>query len=114
MALAKLDHVLFKVGGYGAIFDKDHRELSDHSNCRLGKWYVGVGKETFQNTLSFKAMEEPHRIVHESVNKAIKCVKEGTCMKDISVVINNFKTAEDASHKLFELLNQMLVEKKRQ
>ena len=114
VALAKLDHVLFKVSGYGSIFDKDHKELSDHSNCRLGKWYAGIGKENFQSTTAFKAMEEPHKVVHESVNKAIKCVKEGTCLKDVSVVINNFKTAEEASEKLFGLLNQMLVEKKKQ
>ncbi|MDD3344762.1 MAG: methyl-accepting chemotaxis protein, partial [Sulfurospirillaceae bacterium] len=43
-ALAKLDHVLFKISGYGSIFDREHRELSDHTNCRLGKWYDGVGK----------------------------------------------------------------------
>jgi len=114
VALAKLDHVLFKVSGYGSIFDKDHRELSDHFNCRLGKWYAGIGKENFQNTTAFRTMEEPHKVVHESVNKAIKCVKEGTCLNDISIVINNFKTAEDASQRLFELLNQMLVEKKKQ
>ncbi len=113
VALAKLDHVLFKVGGYGAIFDKSHTELSDHFNCRLGKWYASIGKESFNSTMAFKAMEEPHKIVHLSVNNAIKCVKEGTCLNDISVVINHFKTAEDASHKLFELLNQMLHEKKK-
>lgn len=114
VALAKLDHVLFKVGGYGAVFDKEHQELSDHFNCRLGKWCAGIGKENFQNTTAFKAIDEPHKIVHESVNKAIHCVREGTCLNDISIVINNFKTAEEASHKLFELLNQMLIEKKKQ
>ena len=112
VALAKLDHMYFKTSGYGSIFDKEHKELSDHHNCRLGKWAAGVGKENFQSTNAFKAIEEPHRSVHESVNKAIKCVQEGTCTNDISVVINYFKTAEDASGKLFELLNQMLNEKK--
>lgn len=114
VALAKLDHVLFKVSGYSSIFDKEHKELSDHANCRLGKWYTSVGKENFQNTTAFRTMDEPHKIVHESVNKAIKCVKEGSCLNDISVVINHFKTAEEASQKLFGLLNQMLVEKKKQ
>lgn len=111
-ALAKLDHVLFKVSGYGSVFDKEHKELSDHTNCRLGKWYVGVGKENFSATSAFKALEEPHKIVHSEINQAIKCVKEGTCLNDINSVINYFKTAEDASKKLFGLLNQMLEEKK--
>ncbi|MDD2382633.1 MAG: methyl-accepting chemotaxis protein [Sulfurospirillaceae bacterium] len=111
-ALAKLDHVLFKVDGYSSVFDEAHKELSNHTNCRLGKWYEGVGKETFHNTLSFKAIEEPHKIVHESVNQAIKCIREGTCLNDISIVINAFNKAEEASKKLFELLNRMLEEKK--
>ncbi len=111
--LAKLDHVFFKVSGYGSIFDKEHQELSNHQNCRLGKWYQGVGKETFQATHAFKTMDEPHKIVHEEINKAIKCVRDGTCLNDINGVINHFKVAEEASKKLFDLLNQMLREKKK-
>ena len=112
-ALAKLDHVLFKVSGYGSIFDKEHKELSDHINCRLGKWYAGVGKENFSVTTAFKSLEEPHKIVHSEINQAIKCVKEGTCLNDINVVINHFAKAEEASKSLFGLLNQMLEEKQK-
>jgi len=112
-ALAKLDHVLFKVSGYGSVFDKEHKELSDHTTCRLGKWYAGVGKENFSATAAFKGINEPHKIVHNEINQAIKCVKEGTCLNDITVVINHFQTAEEASKKLFVLLNQMLDEKKK-
>jgi len=111
-ALAKLDHVLFKVSGYGSVFSSDHKELSDHTNCRLGKWYAGVGKENFSATAAFKALEEPHKIVHGEINQAIQCVREGTCLQDINVVINHFAKAEESSKKLFGLLNQMLHEKK--
>jgi len=111
-ALAKLDHVLFKVDGYGAIFDNSHHQLSNHSNCRLGEWYSGIGKENFSATNGYRQMEEPHKIVHESINQAIKCVSEGTCLEDITVVLNYFKKAEEASKTLFGLLNQMLKEKK--
>ena len=109
-ALAKLDHVLFKVSGYGSIFDKEHQALSDHTNCRLGQWYVGLGKENFSTTSAFKMLEEPHKIVHAEINQAIQCVKEGTCLNDINVVIRHFQKAEEASKKLFSLLTQMLKE----
>lgn len=112
VALAKLDHMYFKTNGYSSIFDKEHKELSDHFNCRLGKWVAGIGKDNFQTTTAFRGLDEPHKMVHESVNKAIHCVKEGTCSHDINIVLDYFKTAEDASLKLFELLNQMLNEKK--
>lgn len=42
--------MFFKTNGYGAIFDAEHKVVSDHYNCRLGKWYAGIGKENFQNT----------------------------------------------------------------
>jgi methyl-accepting chemotaxis protein len=109
--LAKLDHVLFKVEGYGSIFDEKHEELSTHTTCRLGKWYAGIGKENFENTKSYSTMEEPHKIVHESINSAIRCVHDGTCLNDVSIVINHFKNAENASSTLFELLDSMLQEK---
>lgn len=71
----------------------------------------GVGRENFSATSAFKALEEPHKIVHGEINQAIKCVKEGTCLNDINVVINHFTKAEEASKHLFGLLNQMLEEK---
>ncbi len=112
VALAKLDHVAFKAKGYGAIFNKDYQQMLDHHNCRLGKWYAGIGKETFQNTIGYKGLDDPHKIVHESINKAIAFLADGNSASDASsVVINSFKNAEEASSKLFGLLNQMLAEK---
>ena len=110
VALAKLDHVSFKAKGYGAIFNRDYQQMMDHHNCRLGKWYAGIGKETFQNTAGYKGLDDPHRIVHETINKAIAYLADGNS-SDASIVINSFKSAENASSKLFELLNQMLAEK---
>ena len=108
--LAKLDHVLFKVNGYSGIFDNEHKELSNHTNCRLGKWYTSIGQKHFGKTKAFSQVEEPHKIVHNSINEAIECVREGTCLSDISVVTSAFKKSEDASAKLFELLDEMLAE----
>jgi len=111
ISLAKLDHVLFKANGYSSIFTKKHDLMTEYKNCRLGKWNSGVGRENFRETKAYHDIESPHEIVHNSINNAIKCVQDGTCLKDISVVINDFKEAEEASNKLFNLLNQMLDEK---
>jgi methyl-accepting chemotaxis protein len=110
-ALAKLDHVLFKTEGYASIYDEKHQLLSDHINCRLGKWYASIGKENFQETKAYTKMEEPHKKVHASINEAIQCVKDGTCLNDISHVLELFKTAETSSKELFALLDEMLKEK---
>ena len=109
--LAKLDHVAFKVSGYGAIFDEKLEQLSNHTMCRLGKWYATTGKENFDKTRAYAQLEEPHKIVHSSINHAIQCVHDGTCINDISVVINDFTSAENASKTLFDLLDSMLAER---
>ena len=110
-ALAKLDHVIFKVNGYGSVFDNSHEQLSDHLGCRLGKWYASTGKEHFSSTSAYAKMVEPHKCVHLNINSAIKCVSDGTCLDDISVVHNYFKKAEAASKELFKLINEMMHEK---
>lgn len=109
-SLAKLDHVLFKVKGYQGVFDDDHAQLGDHMNCRLGKWYATTGREHFGQTDAYRKLEIPHKKVHEGVNAALECVRTGTCLQDISVVLNHFDDAETASKEVFSLINQMLTE----
>ncbi|OCS38325.1 hypothetical protein AWR30_07875 [Campylobacter fetus subsp. venerealis] len=36
VSLVKLDHVVFKVGGYGNVLTKNYEKLADHTSCRLG------------------------------------------------------------------------------
>jgi hypothetical protein len=110
-SLAKLDHVLFKIAGYQGVFDDDHSELGNHINCRLGKWYSTTGKEHFGHTEAYRQLETPHKKVHDGVNSALECVRTGTCLHDISVVINHFESAEEASVEVFKLINQMLASK---
>jgi methyl-accepting chemotaxis protein len=109
-SLAKLDHILFKVEGYRGVFDSKSSQLSDHHNCRLGKWYSTTGKEYFGTTEAYRALERPHAKVHEGVNKALTCVQDGTCLNNINHVISLFKSSEEASTEVFTLINRMLKE----
>jgi methyl-accepting chemotaxis protein len=109
--LAKLDHILFKVQGYKGVFSTTHEQLSTHTNCRLGKWYDGAGKENFGQTSAYKELEVPHKIIHEEINKALKCIAEGSCLNDINYVLGLFDNAEKASQNVFACINKMLKEK---
>ena len=111
VSLAKLDHVVFKVIGYKGVFDNKHEQLGNHTECRFGKWVATKGKDRFGKTPSFNKIEEPHKKVHESVNKALECVLNGTCLDDIDYVENLFKEAEVASKEMFGILGNMLNEK---
>ena len=110
--LAKLDHILFKVNAYNGVFNDHETTLSDHHNCRFGKWMATEGKKIFSNTPSYSRIEQPHAAVHKNALAALECVREGTCLQDINTVIEYFQKAEEASNELFIIIDNMLTEAK--
>ncbi len=111
MSLAKLDHILWKVNTYYSAFTKEEQfSFVDHHNCRLGKWYYeGDGKENFAHTSHYKALENPHAIVHNGTHKVFDLIKE----QDINsnAMIEAFKEMEDGSQKVFTMLDKILHDK---
>ena len=111
--LVKVDHILFKSKAYSTILEADEKaSFPDHRNCRMGKWYIGLGEERFGHTKSFKDMDSHHAIVHDSVFKNLIFVKNGTIIKheNPKIIIQNFEAMEEASKVLFLKLNNMLEE----
>ncbi len=113
--LVKVDHILFKSTAYSTVLTENkNKEFLDHKHCRMGKWYLGIGKERFGKTKSFQKMDAPHATVHESVFKNMEFVKEGTVLKGDhpNIILHNFETMEEASKELFNDLNLMIEEYK--
>ena len=108
--LAKLDHVLFKINAYDGVFNNKQVALSDHHQCRFGKWKAAKGRELFGHTPSFNHIDVPHVQVHKHAIDALECVKSGKCLDDIEVVIKHFAQIEHASKELFGILDAMLEE----
>ncbi len=104
--LAQSDHVLWKkrlanmvAGREGLNAD----ELSDHHSCRLGKWYDQVTDPALLNHPSFKALQQPHQLVHAHGIKAVKLYNDRNAngaMKEIAIV-------EDASKDVLRLLAEL-------
>lgn len=111
--LVKVDHILFKSNAYSAVLNENKdKEFPDHKHCRMGKWYLGIGKERFGSTNAFKKMDKPHATVHNNVFKNMDYVKEGSVLKGEhpKEIVQNFRVMEDASKELFEYLNLMVSE----
>ena len=111
--LVKVDHVLFKSNAYTTILAEDDKKaFADHKNCRMGKWYLGIGEEVFGHTKAFKEMDAPHAIVHDSVFKNLEYVKNHSTLKldHPKQIITNFGTMEKASQELFIKLDTMIEE----
>ena len=111
--LVKVDHIIFKSKAYSTILESNKDAvISDHKSCRMGKWYLGVGEKRFGHTKSFKELDAPHAIVHNSVFKNFEYVKDDSTLKydHPKHIVENFKLMEDASQELYTKLNSMLDE----
>ena len=74
--LAKIDHLVFKFEIYRVLFglsDKAHDTFSNHTMCRLGKWYYGgEGQECYSKLSGYREIEAPHITVHHQGVEALK------------------------------------------
>lgn len=116
VVLAKLDHILYKSRAYNSIMSLDRLlENQTPHECSLGLWYDNEGKKRFASTSIFSKIANPHAIVHNSANTNLDFIDadaQTTTLKNADEIIRNFDKMEDASNKLFELLDGMLVESK--
>ncbi|MBE0491600.1 MAG: CZB domain-containing protein [Sulfurospirillum sp.] len=114
ITLAKIDHIVFKTRAYSAILNENlDTEFGNHHECRLGKWYeAGQGKERFSGTKSYPLLEEPHKIVHNQVHRNFEILAEsgGFRAQAVTPLTENFSIMEDASKKLFDILNNLVNE----
>ena len=111
--LAKLDHVIYKNNLYQLLFgDSNSFKPSEHTACRLGKWYdTGLGKTEFGNTKSYSSLNKPHAIVHKEANLLAKECAGNAVVCSKAVIENKVKLIESASEDVFSILDKMLEEK---
>jgi len=110
MSLAKLDHVLWKINTYYSVLtQKEQFSFVNHHNCRLGKWYEeGDGKEQFAQTNSYKLLESPHAVVHNSTKEIFDKIKKNNNFSHYST---SFEKMEKNSIEVFKILDKILQEK---
>jgi methyl-accepting chemotaxis protein len=117
-SLVKVDHVIYKQRAYMTLNSSADESFAsaakvNHHNCRLGKWYEGEGREVFGGLPSYRALERPHAKVHDSVHTMLPLVDQGW-EKDIAkqqVIYAALQQAEEASHEVMALIDQMVKEK---
>ncbi len=107
--LAKLDHLVYKFEIYKVFMDMSNKtagDFSDHTLCRLGKWYYeGDGKQCFSMLPGYAEIEQPHLVVHKAGIEAIKQLKED----DISGGLYSLTQMEEASLKVLAALEKMAM-----
>lgn len=116
VTLAKVDHIIFKANAYDTIVDVDMTaSFSNHTECRLGRWYEETGKERFGNTNAFRSVVAPHKSVHDRVHDNMMFIKDGDIrVENEASITENFKSMEDSSEQLYSVLDDMLEEAQQQ
>ena len=78
--LAKVDHLIYKFRVYQVLLgitDEEESKFAAHTDCRLGKWYSGEGKQYYGNLPGYRDIEAPHALVHNSALKALRAHAAG-------------------------------------
>ncbi|MEQ5813977.1 CZB domain-containing protein [Marinobacter sp. NFXS11] len=78
--LANLEELEIKLTVYqilAGLSDRKADTLPPETGCRLGQWYYqGDGNEQYAGRMDFRAIEEPHRLVHVYAIEAVKAHHE--------------------------------------
>ncbi len=118
-SLVKLDHIIYMQNGYIALENNGQGEEAkavevDHTQCRLGEWYYrGQGFSEFSHLSSYRHLEAHHKIVHHSVQEAMKLVSQNWLEDDqvLESIVKTLEKAESASHQVIESISNMISEK---
>ena len=106
----KLDHVVWKTEVYKALLGmsrKSAADFADHKQCRLGKWYFeGDGRQLYSSTGAFKALDEPHKAVHQQGLEALRHMAANDCDKAIDAL----SRMEEASVRVIDALGRLAGE----
>jgi hypothetical protein len=110
VVLAKIDHILFKADAFEHIQKDSHNNFSNHNECRFGKWYNTDGQSQFGHSKSFKEIITPHTLVHNAVLDTFALIENSNALEHEEAIKNNFINMEEASDRLFYLMDEMLLE----
>ncbi|TLP46228.1 hypothetical protein FDK21_11530 [Cohaesibacter sp. CAU 1516] len=104
--MAKIDHVLFKKHVLDAVMGRNEwqsGDVPDHHDCRLGKWYEGIGNSSISSNAIFKSLLAPHDRVHSSAKKALALYEKG----NLSEAFTALREMDDASHEVLSILDEL-------
>ncbi len=102
--IAKTDHRVF-IGKIASCLKGDlvlsASDITDHFSCRFGKWYFGIGKDICGQLHSYKAIDTPHKKIHELAKEAVAAVNS----RDMGKAQMAYNQMEEVSDQIGSLLD---------
>lgn len=120
-ALIKVEHIIYMQKAYRAVENNEPNGddaanlMVDSDQSRFGQWYsVGAGQQEYSHLPVFPEIEIPYQGVHFVIHSVIHTMSRPEWPKTTEsqkVILDCFKQAEDYSHQLMELVDQLAQEK---
>jgi hypothetical protein len=82
-----------------------------HHNCRLGKWYYGIGQKKYKHLNCFKDLEQPHKQVHVLGRKMLQLCSDGKATEAQELIPELTKVRDHVLLKLNNLQQEILEHK---
>ncbi len=104
--MAKIDHVLFKKRILDTVMGRGEwkaGDVPDHHACRLGKWYDSLSNTALTGHPAYKALVEPHKIVHDAGKQALLSF----AADDFEATISHIERMNAASVDVVRLLSEL-------
>tara|TARA_R110002072_G_scaffold136124_3_gene278331 strand:+ start:39274 stop:40353 length:1080 start_codon:yes stop_codon:yes gene_type:complete len=106
----KLDHMAWKQVIYTRWLSGQpaNEEISDHHQCRLGKWYYqGQGAADFSHLGIYSSLETPHAGVHRGGREALELRSNGDLPGSIEAIVRMEKASDETIAILSRLAEQI-------
>ena len=119
ITLTKMNHIIFKNSGYSNILHGRVKPmLKGHTECDFGKMFYAREDEFGLHSMkSFSLLEAPHTEIHNKLIEVMDLIESldpneasAILVENKEFVLNNLRISEQASHELFDLLNQVRAE----
>lgn len=91
--------------------ERDIFDLLSHEDCRLGKWYYGVGKHKYEHLNCFHELESCHRMAHVIGKKMLQLRSEGKQLQAMAMIPELTQVRDDVLDKLNNLQQEILEQK---
>ncbi len=104
--LAKSDHALWKKRVVSALVGRTQlasAELSDHHQCRFGRWYDRNTGEAVAEKSAFREIADPHAQVHAHGRRAVDYINSG----QFDEALREIQQMETSSQHVLNCLNQL-------
>ncbi|HFD88250.1 MAG TPA: hypothetical protein ENJ35_11325, partial [Gammaproteobacteria bacterium] len=111
ITITKADHILWinnVKSAFAGSIQVSSSELTDHHQCRLGKWYDGQGLEKYSSSRNFIRLGEIHPQVHQTGKAVIDALGRGDKEKALEL-LNQLDTLSTQVREALDALREEIL-----